>query len=66
MADPAPTGQPGASFLPHRHDHASCVADALAVAAQVCGERQGRLTPIRRRVLELVWGSHRPIGAYPM
>ena len=30
----------------------------------MCAERQGRLTPIRRRVLELVWGSHRPIGAY--
>jgi Fur family transcriptional regulator, zinc uptake regulator len=53
-----------APFPPHRHDHASCVADALQVADRVCGEKGGRLTPIRRRVLELVWSSHRPVGAY--
>ena len=23
-----------------------------------------RLTPLRRRVLELVWGRHKPLGAY--
>lgn len=54
------------TFLPHRHDHSTCVADAMAVASEVCTERGGRLTPIRRRVLELVWGSHRPIGAYDL
>ena len=53
-----------APFLPHRHDHASCVADALEVADRVCSEKGSRLTPIRRRVLELVWSSHRPVGAY--
>ena len=46
------------------HDHAHCVSAALAAAAALC-ERQGeRLTPLRRRVLELVWSSHQPIGAY--
>jgi Fur family zinc uptake transcriptional regulator len=46
------------------HDHARCVSAALAAAAALC-EREGqRLTPIRRRVLELVWSSHQPIGAY--
>jgi Fur family zinc uptake transcriptional regulator len=53
-----------AAFLPQRHDHAYCVADALTTAARVCGERGSRLTPIRRRVLELVWSGHRPVGAY--
>ena len=52
------------AFPPHRHDHASCVAEALDVAAKVCSQRGGRLTPIRRRVLELVWGGHKPVGAY--
>jgi Fur family transcriptional regulator, zinc uptake regulator len=52
------------AFPPERHDHAHCVADALSMAARVCAERDGRLTPIRRRVLELVWSSHRPVGAY--
>jgi Fur family zinc uptake transcriptional regulator len=46
------------------HDHARCVSTALAAASALC-ERDGqRLTPIRRRVLELVWSSHQPIGAY--
>ncbi|HEX9489383.1 MAG TPA: Fur family transcriptional regulator [Stellaceae bacterium] len=46
------------------HDHDHCVATALDAAESVCGKAGERLTPIRRRVLELVWGSHRPIGAY--
>lgn len=46
------------------HDHASCVADAVATAEKLCRERGLRFTSIRCRVLELVWGSHKPIGAY--
>ncbi len=46
------------------HDHGSCVASALDAAAAVCAERGVRLTPLRREVLELVWQSHQPIGAY--
>jgi Fur family transcriptional regulator, zinc uptake regulator len=46
------------------HNHADCVAAALAAAAAVCARRGARLTPLRRRVLELVWLSHRPAGAY--
>jgi Fur family zinc uptake transcriptional regulator len=46
------------------HDHRLCVADALAVADRVCGERGIRFTDLRRRVFELVWASHKPVGAY--
>jgi Fur family transcriptional regulator, zinc uptake regulator len=46
------------------HDHSHCQDSALARADQLCAERGVRLTPLRRRVLELVWTSHRPIGAY--
>lgn len=46
------------------HDHDACVDDALARAERLCATRGARLTPVRRRVLELVWGSHRPRGAY--
>ncbi len=46
------------------HDHAHCVADLLKRAEQACGERGLRLTPLRRRVLESLAGSHAPIGAY--
>lgn len=46
------------------HDHESCVNEALATAERLCRERGLRLTATRRRVLELVWGSHKPVGAY--
>ena len=46
------------------HDHGRCIANALSDAAQVCADRGARLTPLRGRVLELVWQSHRPLGAY--
>ena len=49
-----------------RHDHESCIADALTTAEELCRARGVRLTALRRRVLELIWGSHRPIGAYTM
>lgn len=53
---------PTAAAAPH--DHAHCVADALTRADALCAERGARLTTLRRRVLELVWSSHRPRGAY--
>lgn len=46
------------------HDHAVCIEDALLRAEVVCAARGARLTLLRRRVLELVWLSHRPRGAY--
>ncbi len=48
------------------HDHDACIDAALAAAEQTCKEQGLRLTPIRRRVLELVWQSHRPVGAYEL
>lgn len=46
------------------HDHARCVQRAVATAERVCAARQVNLTPLRRRVLEIVWRRHEPIGAY--
>jgi len=40
------------------------VQSALRTAEQLCQRRGLRFTPTRRRVLELVWDSHKPIGAY--
>lgn len=51
---------------PAGHDHDHCIADALAQAEAICAQRGARLTPMRRRVLELVWQSHRPVGAYDL
>lgn len=56
--------QAGAAFGTHRHDHQRCIDDALDKAAELCAGRGARLTELRRRVLELVWRSHEPVGAY--
>ena len=47
-------------------DHAACVDEAVATAEKVCRERGLRFTPLRRRVLELVWTGHRPAKAYEL
>lgn len=48
------------------HDHNHCVEDALAAAEKLCAANDLRFTPLRRRVLELVWSSHKPVGAYAL
>ena len=57
---------PATAFHPARHNHRHCVATALARAEAVCRRRGLRFTRIRRRVLELIWGSHRPATAYAL
>ena len=47
-----------------KHDHQRCVSKALRAADEVCAQRGLRLTPTRKRVLELIWMRHAPIGAY--
>ncbi len=46
------------------HDHGSCIASALDRAETVCSEQNLRFTALRRRVLEIVWEGHKPVGAY--
>lgn len=46
------------------HDHASCVRTALDAADTACKERAVQLTPVRRRVLEILLESHAAMGAY--
>ncbi len=50
----------------HNHDHKHCVEDAVAAAERLCAAKDLRFTPLRRRVLELVWSSHKPVGAYAL
>lgn len=52
------------SFPKPGHDHGRCLNDALGAAERLCAERGVRITPARRRVLELVWQRHAPVGAY--
>ena len=56
--------EPRSDIADTAHDHDECVASAMAGAEQVCRERGLRFTSLRRRVLGLVWESHKPAGAY--
>lgn len=58
MQDPAP------DLAFHAHDHGSCSAGVLARAESVAQAAGVRLTPVRRRVLEILLEDHRPLGAY--
>lgn len=48
------------------HDHQHCINQALACADNVCAQRDVRFTPIRRRVLELIWRNHQAAKAYDL
>ncbi|MEM6339886.1 MAG: transcriptional repressor [Pseudomonadota bacterium] len=47
-----------------KHDHGLCVDHALEAAEAKCAEMGLRLTPVRRKVLELLLQKHRALGAY--
>lgn len=53
---------PAKSFQPHDHSH--CVADAVAALEAYCSENGVKLTPVRRRVAEILLAEHRAMGAY--
>ena len=49
-----------------QHNHQHCIEEALLRAEALCATQGARLTPLRRRVLELIWRSHSPVGAYDL
>ncbi|MCW8893915.1 MAG: transcriptional repressor, partial [Deltaproteobacteria bacterium] len=51
-------------FISGEHDHQRCITEAVANAEQLSQEQGQRFTKLRRRVFELVWQQHKPIGAY--
>ncbi len=53
-------------FKTQKHNHARCVASALAAADAVCTRRGARLTPLRKQVLEMIWARHQPMLAYDL
>jgi Fur family zinc uptake transcriptional regulator len=53
-------------FPDKQHDHKTCRSQALLEAESYCRRNGLRLTPLRRRVLELVWYDHQPVGAYAL
>lgn len=53
-------------MITHAHDHEKCIDDALVAAREICESRDTRFTPLRRKVLELVWAGHKPVTAYEL
>ncbi|MCA3436129.1 MAG: transcriptional repressor [Rhodobacter sp.] len=47
-----------------RHDHAHCAGDMMARAEALSRDKGLRLTPVRRRTLEILLEAHRALGAY--
>ena len=47
-----------------RHDHGTCMSDALTAADARCAADGLRFTPVRRKVLEILLQDHRALGAY--
>lgn len=61
--DPCPgCADPDLAFA--AHDHAHCTSDALARADALIAAKGLRLTPVRRRTLEILLEDHRALGAY--
>lgn len=48
----------------HAERQAARAARALAQSEAICRANRVRLTPIRRRVLEALYATHAPMGAY--
>ena len=53
-------------FRKNGHNHGRCIKSAMKTAAALCTSRGARLTALRSRVLELIWQSHKPVGAYEL
>lgn len=47
-----------------RHDHGACISETVHAVAARCAEEGLQLTPVRRRVLEILLERHRALGAY--
>ena len=58
-----PTCQHGTDPF-HDHDHDRCATDELRRAEEQTRADGVRLTPVRRRALEILLESHRAMGAY--
>jgi len=59
----SPTSDP-IGFL--AHDHRTCIKAGLANAETHCATSNLQLTPVRRRVLEILLAEHKALGAYEL
>lgn len=60
------TESPLSSHQTLEHDHNQCIRKAITTAESLCASRGVQLTPIRHKILELIWNSHKAIKAYDL
>lgn len=60
----SPTNKNVISPFHGEHDHSTCQTQALSDALLQCEKKGLKLTKVRKLVLEIIWASHNPIGAY--
>ena len=53
-------------FQNKRHNHGGCIKGSMKSAATLCKARGANFTVLRSRILELIWQSHKPTGAYEL
>ncbi|MGF1563407.1 MAG: Fur family transcriptional regulator [Geminicoccaceae bacterium] len=53
-----------AALATRPHDHARCIDQAISRAEALCKARGERFTELRKRVLQIIWHGHKPVGAY--
>ncbi|NNF71038.1 MAG: transcriptional repressor [Rhodobacteraceae bacterium] len=46
------------------HNHDTCIARTMRAVEARCADRKLQLTPVRRRVMEILLEHHRAMGAY--
>ncbi|MEH6833739.1 MULTISPECIES: Fur family transcriptional regulator [Falsihalocynthiibacter] len=46
------------------HDHKDCIVSGIASVEAQCSAQKLQLTPVRRRVMEILLTEHRALGAY--
>jgi Fur family transcriptional regulator, zinc uptake regulator len=65
-APPRPHADRHSDACAHAAERASQAPLALSEAERICRDRGARLTAIRRQVLESLYDTHRPLGAYDL
>lgn len=49
------------------HNHQSCINNAISKAEMICSDHNAQLTPLRKKVFELVWqNGHNAVKAYDL
>jgi Fur family zinc uptake transcriptional regulator len=46
------------------HDHDACISGGIEQVAAQCAEQGLQLTPVRKRVMEILLSKHKAMGAY--